>query len=62
VRFTAIIDREGRVQNLQLVSGHPLLVEAARAAAMQWEYKPTLLNGLPAEVVTQLDVNFTLNQ
>jgi TonB family protein len=60
VRFTAMIDRDGHVQNLQLVSGHPLLVGAAREAAAQWLYKPTFLNGSPVEVVTQLDVNFTL--
>lgn len=62
VRFTAIIGRDGSIQNLQLVSGHPLLVEAARQAVNQWEYKPTLLNGSPVEVVTQIDVNFTLPQ
>jgi TonB family protein len=60
VRFTAIISREGRVQNLQLVSGHPLLVESARNVVGQWEYRPTLLNGSPVEVVTNIDVNFTL--
>ena len=60
VRFTAIIGRDGRIQNLQLVSGHPLLVESARVAVSQWDYKPTLLNGSPVEVVTQVDVNFTL--
>jgi TonB family protein len=60
VRFTAIISREGRVQNLQLVSGHPLLVESARNVVGQWEYRPTLLNGSAVEVVTQIDVNFTL--
>jgi TonB family protein len=62
VRFTAIIGRDGRIENLQLVSGHPLLVEAAREAASQWQYKPTLLNGSPVEVVTQVDVNFKLSQ
>jgi protein TonB len=60
VRFTVIIGRDGRIQNLQLLSGHPLLVEAARQAVSQWEYRPTLLNGSPVEVVTQVDVNFTL--
>jgi TonB family protein len=60
VRFTAIISREGRVLNVQLVSGHPLLVESARNVVGQWEYRPTLLNGSPVEVVTQIDVNFTL--
>jgi TonB family protein len=60
VRFAAIIGRDGRVQNLQLISGHPILVEAAREAAGQWEYRPTLLNGSPVEVVTTLEVNFKL--
>jgi len=62
VRFTAIISRDGRIQNLQLVSGHPLLIESARTAVQQWEYRPTLLNGSPVEVLTMIDVNFTLSQ
>ena len=62
VRFTAVIGKDGAIQNLQLVSGHPLLVEAARQAVTQWQYKTTLLNGEPVEVVTQIDVNFTLSQ
>ncbi len=62
VRFAAIIGRDGAVANLQLVSGHPLLVQAAHDAVMQWTYKPTLLNGSPIEVVTQIDVNFTLSR
>jgi protein TonB len=61
VRFTAIIGRDGTIQNLTLVSGHPLLVQAATEAVKQWRYKPTLLNGEPVEVVTQIDVNFTLS-
>jgi len=62
VRFTAIIGKDGTIQNLQLLTGHPLLVEAARQAVSQWQYKPTLLNGEPVEVVTTIDVNFTLSQ
>ena len=62
VRFTAIIGKDGTIQNLQLVTGHPLLVAAAQDAVRQWVYKPTLLNGEPVEVVTQIDVNFTLSQ
>lgn len=62
VRFTAIIGRDGTIQNLQVVSGHPLLVPAALEAVKQWVYQPTLLNGEPVEVVTQIDVNFTLSQ
>jgi protein TonB len=62
VRFTAIIGKDGTIQNLQLVSGHPLLVPSAQDAVRQWVYQPTLLNGEPVEVVTQIDVNFTLSQ
>jgi protein TonB len=62
VKFTAIIGKDGTIQNLQLVSGHPLLVPAATDAVKQWVYKPTLLNNEPVEVITQIDVNFTLSQ
>jgi protein TonB len=62
VRFNAIIGKDGTIQNLQLVSGHPLLVQSAQDAVKQWVYQPTLLNGEPVEVVTQIDVNFTLSQ
>jgi periplasmic protein TonB len=61
VRFSAIIGKDGTIQNLQLVSGHPLLVPSATEAVKQWVYKPTLLNGEPVEVITQIDVNFTLS-
>lgn len=60
VRFNAVIGTDGRIQNLQLVTGHPLLVPSAQAAVSQWVYQPTLLNGEPVEVMTQIDVNFTL--
>lgn len=62
VEFTAIISKQGMVENLQLVHGHPLLVSAAREAVLQWRYRPTLLNGQPVEVLTNIVVNFTLNQ
>jgi TonB family protein len=62
VRFTAIIAKDGSVQNLTLISGHPLLIESARQAATQWVYKPTLLNGDVVEVVTEIDVSFTLSK
>jgi protein TonB len=62
VRFTAIIGKDGTIQNLQLITGHPLLVAAAQEAVKQWIYKPTLLNGEPVEVITQIDVNFSLSQ
>ncbi len=62
VRFTAIIGTDGTIRNLQLLGGHPLLVPAAQEAVKQWVYQPTLLNGEPVEVITQIDVNFTLSQ
>jgi TonB family protein len=61
VRFTAIIGRDGGILNLQLVSGHPLLVESARQAVAQWLYKPTLLNGQLVEVITLIEVTFSLS-
>lgn len=62
VKFTAVIGKDGTIQNLQLVSGHPLLVQSAQEAVKQWVYQPTLLNGDAVEVITQIDVNFTLSQ
>jgi TonB family protein len=62
VQFSVLIGKDGHVQNLTLISGEPVLVEAAKDAVSQWVYKPTLLNGQPVEVLTQVDVNFTLSQ
>lgn len=62
VRFNAVIGKDGAIANLTLVSGHPLLVPSATEAVRQWVYQPTLLNGEPVEVVTVIDVNFTLSQ
>ena len=62
VEFTALISKEGNVENLQLVHGHPLLVRAAQEAVLQWRYRPTTLNGEAVEVVTDIIVNFTLAQ
>jgi len=56
------IDKEGNVYNVELISGHPLLAPAAMAAVRQWKYKPYLLNGMPVEVETQVQVNFVLLQ
>lgn len=54
------IDKTGQIADIQLVSGHPILVTSAVAAVKQWTYHPTLLNGNPVDVITQVDVNFTL--
>ncbi|MBI2816689.1 MAG: TonB family protein [Acidobacteria bacterium] len=60
VKLEAVISKDGRIENLTVVSGHPLLIQAALEAVKQWRYQPTLLNGVPVEVVTTVDVNFTL--
>jgi TonB family protein len=62
VRFNAVVAHDGTIAHLTLVSGHPLLVPAALEAVRQWRYQPTLLNGQPVEVVTQIDINFTLSE
>jgi protein TonB len=60
VILQAQISKEGNIENLQLVSGHPMLAPAAIEAVKQWKYKPYLLNGEPVEVETTVQVNFTL--
>ncbi len=60
VRFSVVIDKNGKVVNSRLDSGHPLLVPAAQEAVRQYEYEPTLNNGQPVEVATQVEVNFRL--
>jgi len=56
----AIIDKDGKVAQLEVISGHPLLVQSALDAVKQWRYKPTLLNGDPVEVDTTITVTFTM--
>jgi TonB family protein len=60
VIMNAILAKDGTVQNVTVVSGHPLLVQAALDAVKQWVYQPTLLNGQPVEISTQISLNFTL--
>lgn len=60
VVLSALIDVNGQITNLQLVSGHPMLVPAALQAVRQWRYKPYLLNGTPVEVETTITVIFSL--
>jgi protein TonB len=61
VVLRAIISREGTIENLQVLSGHPMLVQAAVNAVRQWRYRPYVLNGEPVEVETQVTVNFVLS-
>ena len=62
VRLDAVISRDGTIQNLKIISGHPLLVKAALEAVERWRYQPTMLNGDAVEVATEIDVNFTLQE
>ncbi|MFZ0759604.1 MAG: energy transducer TonB [Candidatus Sulfotelmatobacter sp.] len=61
VVLTAIISKTGEIQDLMLVSGHPMLVPAAVEAVKQWRYRPFLLNGEPVEVETTITVTFQLS-
>ena len=60
VILQAVIGKDGSIQNLKAVSGHPMLIQSAIDAVRQWKYKPYILNGEPVEVDTQVTVNFTL--
>jgi len=60
VVLQALISKQGTIQNLRVISGHPMLVQAALDAVKQWRYRPYLLNGEPVEVETQITLNFSL--
>ncbi len=61
VILQAVIGKDGTIQNLHIVSGHPMLIKAAVDAVQQWRYRPYLLNGEPVEVETQVRVTFTIS-
>lgn len=62
VQLSAVIGKDGNIAELQVIEGHPMLIQAALSAVKQWQYKPTLLNGQPVEVATQINVVFTLGR
>jgi len=62
VKIQALIGRDGAIRNLRVLSGPSLLIASAMDAVRQWRYRPTLLNGNPVEVVTEIDVNFTMDK
>jgi TonB family protein len=62
VELQVVIAPTGHVQSANVISGHPLLRQAAMDSVIQWVYQPTLLNGQPVSVATTVDVNFTLEQ
>lgn len=59
--FTALIGKDGKVADLQFLSGPLVFFEGSRATLLKWVYNPTLLNGQPVEVITNLNINYTLN-
>jgi protein TonB len=61
VVLTATISKAGTIENLRVLSGHPLLVSAAIDAVRQWRYRSYILNNEPVEVETQITVNFRLS-
>jgi len=61
VMLQAEISKDGSIENLRLISGHPMLAPAAIDAVRQWRYKPYMLNGEPVAVETTVMVNFTLS-
>ncbi len=62
VLMRAVISREGTIESLTVLSGHPLLIKAAMDAVKQWRYRPTYLNRQPIEVETEITVNFVLGR
>jgi protein TonB len=60
VVLSAIISKEGNIEQLKVMSGHPMLIQNALDAVRQWKYKPYVLNGEPVEVDTTISVVFTL--
>jgi protein TonB len=60
VVLQAVISKDGSIENLRLLSGHPMLASAAMEAVNQWRYRPYILNNEPLEVETQITVNFSL--
>src|SRR5438876_766722 len=62
VVLEAEISKEGTIENLKVITGHPLLIQAAIDAVKQWRYKPTMLNNEPVPVVTTITVNFAFSQ
>lgn len=61
VSLRAVIAEDGSIEQLELLSGHPLLTAEAIRAVSQWRYRPTLLNNRPVQVITQIEVRFNLH-
>jgi periplasmic protein TonB len=61
VELQGVIGTDGRIHELKVLSGHPLLVKTAVDAVSQWIYAPTILNGQAVEVTAPITVTFKLN-
>jgi len=62
VNLVGVIGRDGRIEKLEVISGHPLLIRAALDAVRQWIYRPTLLSGEPVEVIAPIEVRFKIGE
>ena len=62
VELHAIIAEDGSIQELEVISGDPLLIHSALAAVREWQYKPTILDGKPVQVDTHITVVYTLSR
>ena len=60
VTIAATIDVDGKLHDLRVIHGHPLLIDAALESVKQWRYRPTILNEVPIASETVIEVNFTL--
>lgn len=60
VLLTVTVDETGNVSKVDVIRGHPLLVQSATDAVTQWKYSPTLLNTEPVPVIATVTVNFVL--
>jgi protein TonB len=61
VVLQAVISKQGTIEDLRELAGHPMLVRAAIEAVSQWRYRPYILNNEPVEVETQITVSFSLS-
>jgi protein TonB len=62
VELDAIINRQGLIREVKVLSGDPLLTASAVKAVEQWRYRPTLLNGVPVEVIIRIEINFKFTE
>jgi len=61
VALNVLIGKDGKVSKVEILSGPPLLTRAAQEAVKQWKYKPTIVNGAPVEVITEVTVQFHMH-